>query len=185
MRARRREVEAQVRRRCRLTLARVTRAKLYLKLRENRAKTMTGIIEAIKKEPKAKYRFVILQGKDDGEHSYEKNEPFDRFLPKTELTGDYDPHSGYLLPTRQPLSMEQVARYGTKESAYEWAQFETVRDETKRELEGHGFEASWKTEPVELVRYEYGEKTVIGNGLRQVLTVTLPAAEPAAKRRRV
>jgi len=106
-------------------LARVTRAKLYLKLRENRAKTMTGIIEAIKKEPKAKYRFVILQGKDDGEHSYEKNEPFDRFLPKTELTGDYDPHSGNLLPTRQPLSMEQVARFGTKESAYEWAQCET------------------------------------------------------------
>ena len=39
--------------------------------------------------------------------------------------------------------MEQVARYGTKESAYEWAQFETVRDETKRELEGHSFKASW------------------------------------------
>ena len=37
--------------------------------------------------------------------------------------------------------MEQVARFGTKESAYEWAQCEAMRDETTRELEGHGFEA--------------------------------------------
>jgi hypothetical protein len=161
-------------------LARKVRAKLYIKVRENHSRAMTGITEAIEKTPKRKYRFVFLKREDDGEYSYEKKkEPFDRFLPQTELTGDYDPHSGDLLNTRQPLSMEQVARFGTKESAYEWAQCETMRDETVRELEDHGFEASWKMEQVEVSGWfqdGYGDGHDAVHGPRQVLTVTLPAA---------
>ena len=72
--------------------------------------------------------------------------------------------------------MEQVARYGTKESAYEWAQFETVRDETKRELERYGFEASWEN-----VKATFRDGASLAH--RWILHVTLPQVEPASKRR--
>ena len=60
-------------------------------------------------------------------------QPFDRFVPET-----------------WRLNAEQLARTGSGESAYEWAQCETMRDETETDLEGFGFEASWKRERVEL-----------------------------------
>ena len=66
-----------------------------------------------------------------------------------------------------------------KESAYEWAQCETMRVETVRELEDHGFEASWKMEQVEVSTTlidGYGNYVDAVHGPRQVLTVTLPAA---------
>ena len=54
-----------------------------------------------------------------------------------------------------------------------------MRVETVRELEDHGFEASWKMEQVEVSGWfqdGYGDVHDAVHGPRQVLTVTLPAA---------
>ena len=64
-----------------------------------------------------------------------------------------------------------------------------MRDETEAELEGFGFEASWKRERVELSGprgMDFPPSDLMSvHAIRQVLEVTLPEAEPASKRRRV
>ena len=64
-----------------------------------------------------------------------------------------------------------------------------MRDETETDLEGFGFEASWKRERVELSGprgLDFPPSDLMSvYAFRQVLTVTLPEAEPASKRRRV
>ena len=95
---------------------------------------MVAITETIENAPKQKYRFIFLNRTDDATYiNKAATQPFDRFVPET-----------------WRLNAEQLARTGSGESAYEWAQCETMRDETETDLEGFGFEASWKRERVEL-----------------------------------
>ena len=154
-------------------LARKVRAKTYIKLRKDREKTMVAITETIENAPKQKYRFIFLNRTDDATYINKAAEqPFDRFVPET-----------------WRLNADQLARTGSGESAYEWAQCETMRDETETDLEGFGFEASWKRERVELSGprgLDFPPSDLMSvYAFRQVLTVTLPEAEPASKRRRV
>ena len=154
-------------------LARKVRAKTYIKLRKDREKTMVAITETIENAPKQKYRFIFLNRTDDKDYiNKAATQPFDRFLPDT-----------------WRLTEEQLARFGNGESAYEWAQCETMRDETEAELEGFGFEASWKRERVELSGprgMDFPPSDLMSvHAIRQVLEVTLPEADHASKRRRV
>lgn len=147
-------------------LARLMRAKLYLKLREDRAKTMTGIRDAIKKEPKEKYHFGFFAKTDDFNnpqynHGNEPGVPLDRFIPDKCLASQ---------------RREQERRFGTKQSAYKWSRCKKMRDETKRELERYGFEASWEN-----VKATFRDGASLAH--RWILHVTLPQVEPASKRR--
>ena len=80
-------------------LARLMRAKLYLKLREDRMKTMTGIREAIKRAPKQKYRFGFPIKTEHGytDPNYDLGPRSDSFIPEhrrisgRELTGKRAP----------------------------------------------------------------------------------------------
>jgi hypothetical protein len=155
-------------------LARKVRAKAYIKLREDRVKTMVAITESIENAPKHKYRFAFFSGTDDVEYIKKTlDEGFDTFLPV--IYG--------------ALREAQEARFGNKDSAYEWAQCKQMCDEAERELKGYGFAARWAKERFELSgpRGMDFPPMDLGcvYGFRQVLTVELLEAKPAVKRRRV